>query len=208
MVLENFIAFEGGDGTGTSTQLALLRNRLESGAGRPPFHCCFEPTDGSIGRLIRAALRGDENLLPETVARLFAADRGEHLYGPGGVAERCARGELVVSDRYVPSSLVYQGLECGQTLPLSLNSLFPQPELVLYFDLDPEVAVGRLQGRAVKDAYEKLDFQLRVRERYEAILPDYAAGGSRIERIDASLSVEEVAGQVWSLISRLPIMGG
>ncbi len=176
-------------------------------AAGPPFHCCFEPTDGNIGKLIRAALRGDERLLPETVARLFAADRGEHLYGPDGITERCGRGELVVSDRYVPSSLVYQGLECGQALPLSLNSLFPHPELVLYFDLDPEIAVGRLQVRAVKDAYERLDFQLRVRERYEALLPDYAADGCRIERIDASLSVEEVAGQVWSLISCLPIMG-
>ena len=206
MVLNNFVAFEGGDGTGTSTQLVLLRKTLEARVDGPPFDCGFEPTDGSIGRIIRAALRGDEILGKATVARLFAADRGEHLYGADGVAERCGRGELVVSDRYVLSSLVYQGLECGDELPSSLNAPFPQPELVLYFDLDPVVAVKRLEGRAVKDAYERLDFQLRVRSRYEALLPAYASGGSRIERVDASRSVEEVAAQVWSLISRLPIM--
>jgi dTMP kinase len=204
MVLMNFVALEGGDGSGTSTQLALIRKRLQGNSA--PFHICFEPTDGPIGSLVRSALRHDVVLLSETVARLFAADRGEHLYSEGGIVPRCNNGELVVCDRYVPSSLVYQGLECGEQLPALLNEGFPLPELILYFDIDPRIACERFSLRPVKDIYERLDFQIKVRERYETILPAYAAGGSRVSRIDAACSVDEVADQVWSALETMPIL--
>jgi dTMP kinase len=208
MVLKNFVALEGGDGSGTSTQLALIRERLERRSWGAAFHICFEPTDGVIGSLVRAALRHDVVLLPETVARLFAADRGEHLYSKDGIVDRCGRGELVVSDRYVPSSLVYQGLDCGECLPALLNEGYPHPELILYFDIDPRVACERFSDRPVKDIYERLDFQIKVRERYESILPAYAAVGSRLIRIDASRTVEEVSEEVWSALETMPILRG
>jgi dTMP kinase len=211
MLLQNFVTLEGGDGSGTSTQLALIRDRLENTrvrGARIPFHVTFEPTDGPIGTLVRAALRHDVVLEGQTVARLFAADRGEHLHANDGIVVRAGRGELVVCDRYVPSSLVYQGLECGEDLPSRLNADFPHPELILYFDIDPRVACERFADRPVKDIYERLDFQIKVRERYERILPAYAAAGSRLARIDASRSVEEVADQVWSAMATLPILRG
>ncbi len=211
MVLHNFVTLEGGDGSGTSTQLALIRNRLEKvrvRGAKLPFHVTFEPTDGPVGTLVRSALRHDAVLESQTVARLFAADRGEHLYSRDGIVARAARGELVVCDRYVPSSLVYQGLDCGEDLPSRLNGDFPPPELILYFDIDPRVACERFADRPIKDIYERLDFQIRVRERYEAILPAYAAAGSRLVRIDASRSVQEVADQIWSAMETLPILRG
>ncbi|GHT74706.1 thymidylate kinase [Spirochaetia bacterium] len=204
VIIHNFAVFEGGDGTGTSTQLDLLRQRF-SRPGLPPFHPTFEPTDGPIGKTIRSALTGELSLQSETTARLFAADRNEHLYGKCGITCRCGRGELVVSDRYVLSSLVYQGLDCGEELPKALNAAFPGPELLLFFDLDPEIAQKRLAGRAVRDVYEYLDFQIRVRERYKALLPVYAQGGVRVESIDASKPQEEVAEQVWSALKKMPI---
>lgn len=198
---------EGGDGTGTSTQIALLKERLSKTEGAPPYSIGFEPTDGPIGSLVRSALRGETRLRPETVARLFAADRGEHLYAKDGVAERSERGELVISDRYVPSSLVYQGLACGEELPYALNADFPKPELILFFDVDPNVAIRRIQHREVKDEFEKLDFQLLVKERYERILGTYAGTETRVARIDAALPIEKVSELVWSELRKLPIFG-
>jgi dTMP kinase len=203
IILSNFAIFEGGDGTGTSTQLELLKNRL---GGR--FYPTGEPTGGPVGRMIRSALKGDLSLRPETLARLFAADRNEHLYGPEGVAERCRRGELVVSDRYIPSSLVYQGLDCGDELPQLLNTAFPLPETVFFFDLDPKTALERLENRPFKDRYEYLDFQIRVRERYRALLPRWEEAGVRVVSVDASRSPAEVAEQIWRVLEKMPILKG
>jgi dTMP kinase len=158
--------------------------------------------------MIRRILRGDLPLRPETAARLFAADRNEHLYGSGGVEEHCLGGDLTVSDRYVPSSLVYQGLDCGEELPALLNRDFPRPELLLFFDLDPEIALERLETRPGRDLYERLDFQIRVRERYRALLPAYASPGVRLEYLDASRPAEEVAEEVWRLLRNMPIFEG
>ena len=137
-ILENFVVFEGCDGCGTTTQLGMLEDFFHrSNLSLPAFYRTFEPTNGSIGKMIRAVLRKELNLLPETVAMLFAADRYEHIYESGGIAERCERGELVVCDRYLPSSFVYQGLLCGDELPVRLNRDFPLPQLLLFFDIDP-----------------------------------------------------------------------
>jgi dTMP kinase len=207
-ILANFAVFEGGDGSGTSTQLALLGEQCaRSRPQNPVFFPTAEPTPGAIGRLIRTALKNDPPLHPDTLARLFAADRGEHLYAPDGIAERCKRGELVVCDRYVPSSLVYQGIECGEQLPRGLNTPFPAPELLLFFDLDPHIALERLNSRPSLEIYERLEFQQKVRERYHALLGEYRAGGVRVEIIDASQSVEKVAAEVWRQVSKMPILG-
>ncbi|MDR0624278.1 MAG: dTMP kinase, partial [Treponema sp.] len=172
----------------------------------PVFHPTFEPTGGPVGKIIRAALRNDPPLLPETLARLFAADRGEHLYGPGGILERTGRGELVASDRYVLSSLAYQGIACGEELPRTLNAPFPFPELLLFFDLDPRIAVERLQNRPALEIYEYRDFQEKVRARCHALLPAFQSAGVRVEVIDASRTVEAVAESVWRAVENMPIL--
>jgi dTMP kinase len=116
-ILSNFAVFEGGDGSGTTTQMSLLSRRFS--AVSPVFFPTFEPTGGPVGKIIRAALGKEIALLPETLARLFAADRGEHLYAPEGILERAARGELVISDRYVLSSLVIRVLSAEMSFPRS-----------------------------------------------------------------------------------------
>ncbi|MCL2042916.1 MAG: dTMP kinase [Treponema sp.] len=204
-ILRNFAVFEGCDGSGTSTQLSLLGQKYASSGRKPVFYPTFEPTDGAIGGLIRSALKNDTFFKAETLARLFAADRNEHLYAAGGVIERCRRGELVVCDRYVPSSLVYQGIECGDELPRSLNSAFPAPELLLFFDIDPKTALERLQNRSSLEIYEYLEFQKKVRERYHSLLGRYKDAGFGVEIIDASQNREKVAEDVWAAVSKMPI---
>jgi dTMP kinase len=219
-VIPSFVVFEGGDGCGTSTQLELLRRRFagapeggacgesprgESRGKLPVLHGTSEPTGGPVGTLIREALGGRLTLRPETLARLFSADREEHLFGREGIVERCARGELVVCDRYALSSLAYQSITCGEELPLLLNRDFPCPELLLYFDLDPDIAVKRMENRRERENIEYRDFQVKVRERYQDLLPRYAQRGTRIVTIDASGNPEKVAEDLWSTLKEMPI---
>jgi dTMP kinase len=145
-------------------------------------------------------------LTPKTIALLFAADRNEHVFGSGGIAERCSRGELVVSDRYLPSSLVYQGITCGDEFPELLNQDFPGPELLIYLDIDPETAQKRMAGREKKEIFEYIEFQIMASQRYKALLPRLSEEGVRVEIIDASFSLEEVAKEVWDAIEEMPIM--
>jgi dTMP kinase len=202
--IPNFIVFEGGDGSGTTTQLKLLKEKLKK-IQTPVFFPTNEPTDSQTGKLIRAALKKEITLMPETLCFLFAADRNEHLYGQNGILERCSRGELVVSDRFVLSSLVYQEIECGDDLPVLLNSRFPAPEITFFFDVKPEIALERLKNRTSVELYEHLDFQENARKKYIAVLEKYRKI-SRVEIIDASKSVSEVASLVWSVISQMPIL--
>jgi len=205
--LVNFAVFEGLDGSGTSTQLALLKQKFE-GSAVPGlnFSATFEPTDGVIGKLIRSVLRKELVFRPDTLARLFAADRNEHLYAPGGIVERCQRGELVVCDRYTLSSLVYQGIECGLELPRGLNSAFPVPELLLFFDIDTETAQKRMAGRPSLEIFEHIEFQEKVRNQYHVLLDEYRKAGVRVELIDAAKNTEKVAQDVWSAIAKMPII--
>jgi len=203
-IISNFAVFEGGDGSGTTSQLSLLKERLKN-SEKPVFFPTFEPTEGNIGSIIRSALKKEKPLKPDTIAMLFAADRNEHLYGQNGVITAAESGKLVVSDRYVLSSLVYQGLECGDSLPSALNSRFPAPEALLFFDIDPEIALERLQSRSSLEIYEYIDFQVKVREKYKSLLGMYRDAGVMVEVIDASRNMQEVASQVWSAISKMPI---
>jgi len=203
-IIPNFAVFEGGDGSGTTTQLSILSERLKKN-GKPCFFPTFEPTDGQIGKIIRAALTKKAPLAPQTLAMLFAADRNEHVHGRDGILERANRGELVISDRYVLSSLVYQGIECGDELPSILNSRFPAPETLIFLDIEPEIALERMKNRASLEIYEYREFQVKAREKYKSLLGAYAAHGVRVETVDAGLAADEVADRVWSIVSQMPI---
>lgn len=194
-----FVVFEGGDGAGTTTQLKLLEAAL-SRSGIPHW-ITSEPTDREEGRLIRRILSGELRRDPGTLARLYAADRNEHLRGEEGILERLERGELVVCDRYVFSSLAYQGVACGPELPYELNSGFPLPELLIFFDIRPELSMKRLGARPSLDIFEKLPFQERVRAAYLEALERYSGSGMKISFVDASRPVEEVSSSIRLAIS-------
>ncbi len=189
-ILKRFIVLEGGDGTGTTTQLRAIDRALDD-AGVPHW-TTFEPTEREEGALIRSILSGKLERDPRTVAGLFAADRCEHLWGKGGIVERLDAGLAVVCDRYVLSSLAYQGVACGPELPLALNSGFPLPALLIYFDLSPAVSLDRIRDREHREIYEELGFQERVSEGYERAIKAFEGSPMRIVRADASLPVERV----------------
>jgi len=203
-IIPNFAVFEGGDGSGTTTQMSILKKKFEN-VQKLKFFPSFEPTDTQTGRLIRSALKKEITLAPETLCYLFAADRSEHLYGRDGILSRAQNGGLVICDRYVMSSLVYQGIECGSELPQILNSRFPFPEITIFLDIKPEIALERMKNRSSLEIYEYLDFQEKVHQRYMSVIDEYKKT-ARVEIIDASKSAVEVADQVWSIISQMPIL--
>ena len=212
-IIKNFVVFEGLDGSGTTTQLKILEANLGSQKRQsqtaaeplPSLYITFEPTDGIIGRIIRKSLKKEITLSAESIAYLFAADRNEHLNEKGGILERCRRGELVVSDRYFASSLVYQGISCGGELARRLNQDFPGPELLLYFDIDPGTAEKRLSRRSQREIYEYLDFQIKARELYKSTLEELSLKGVKVESIDAALPPEEIGQIVLGIIKKMPI---
>jgi dTMP kinase len=202
-ILPNFIVFEGGDGSGTTTQLHRLgKKAAENGLGSR-FFPSFEPTNSPLGTMIRSALSGETELLSETLALLFAADRNEHLYGRDGIVFHCQNNIITACDRYVPSSLVYQGIACGIELPRLLNRHFPAPELLFYFDIEPEQALERIRNRAAHEIFEYREFQEKVRKGYRELLPSYEEAGTRVIVLDASLPIEELGETIWSAVKPL-----
>ncbi|MDR2521460.1 MAG: dTMP kinase [Spirochaetaceae bacterium] len=181
-VVKNFIVFEGCDGSGTSTAMTRLQTRLAA-AGTPAVFTA-EPSEAETGRLIRRSLAAAPALSAQTLAYLFAADRAEHVYGAGGIVARAA-DSLVFCDRYVLSSLVYQGISCGPDLPMRINAEFPAPEKLFYFDIDIETAQRRLSGRASLEIFEGAAFQRAVLDGYRAHLDFCRAQGTELVVIDA-----------------------
>ena len=143
--------------------------------------------------------------LPLTVALLFAADRHQHLAGPDGVIERSERGELVVSDRYLFSSLAYQSIECGFRRVLELNEDFPLPELLVFLDTPVAVSQARLDRRISRELYDESGFQARVREGYFQAIEHFEGAGMRVLVLDGERSPEDIHESIWTETARLPI---
>lgn len=205
MILNNFVVFEGIDGAGTSTQLKILQNRPES--SKIDFGA--EPTSFETGKFLRSVLGGKIDLDPKTTAYLFAADRCEHVYGKNGIENSLKNGKAVIIDRYIFSSLAYQGVSCGKELPRLLNRDFPLPQLLFFFDIDPAKSLARIQSRGVTEIYENNEYLTNTRKQYLDVIEEYrnldSAKGMNIVIIDATQSVEEISKIVWSHISKLPI---
>lgn len=204
MILNNFVVFEGIDGAGTSTQMRLLAER-DSGK---KIAFTAEPTERTTGKFLRQILAGNEKVAPQTAAYLFAADRAEHLWGQGGIVDQTKNGLTVVSDRYLFSNLAYQGVTCGEDLPKTLNSPFPLPQLLFFFDISAQKSLERVEKRGeAKEIYENEKFLNDTASRYRAIIDQYKKlenSGMRIVELDATLPKEKISDLIWKEI--LPII--
>lgn len=136
-----FIAIEGIDGAGLSTQARLLYEKfLEKGH---PVVLTKEPTDGLVGGLIKAALRGEWKTDPATLQLLFAADRSHHVNQL--VIPALRQGKVVITDRYKYSSIAYGSLNCNKEWLIAVNSLFLKPNVLIVLDVPVEVALERIK---------------------------------------------------------------
>jgi len=165
-----FIVFEGIDGAGTTTQTRMLVDRLTSDGH--PARLTFEPSGGRIGKLIRDYLSGSIDIADtdrhfHSLALLFAADRLDHLSRE--VEPRLEKGDVVVSDRYLLSSLVYQSLHCDREWVVEINREAVNPDITFLLDLPVDMAMERLARRNLfknDDIYETAEQQERIRELY------------------------------------------
>lgn len=199
MILKNFIVFEGIDGAGTSTQIKKICERNPQ-----KFFQTAEPTSLETGKFLRRMLGGEFSVDEKTNSFLFAADRAEHLYGKNGIIEQINNGKTVISDRYLFSSLAYQSISCGEELPKLLNSTFPLPEILFFFEIDPEISLKRVDSRnEKKEIYEKIETQKKIAMEYEKIISEYENNKSctmKIIRIDATKSIDEISETISKII--------
>ncbi|SFS94703.1 MULTISPECIES: dTMP kinase [unclassified Paenibacillus] len=204
MPIGKFITFEGGEGSGKTTMIKKLSAHLED--KKIPYLITREPGGIDIAEKIRSIILNPEHTTMDarTEALLYAAARRQHLAEK--VIPALQNGVMVLSDRFVDSSLAYQGYARGLGMEevRSINEFATDhlsPDLTLYFDITPEQGLARIaanQGREVNRLdMENLSFHDKVREGYLILAkqdPD------RIQIIDASLSQEEV---FCSLITKL-----
>lgn len=200
MVLKNFIVFEGIDGSGTSTQIKKLEEYFPQ-----KIITTAEPTKSEIGKFLRKMLAGEFSVDEKTASYLFAADRCEHLYGKNGIIVNLQNDKIVVSDRYFFSSLAYQSVSCGKELPKLLNSPFPLPEYLFYFEINPEISLKRVNSRGEKkEIYEKIEIQKKTANLYNEIISEYENDKShkmKIIRIDAAKSIEEIFQKIREILN-------
>ena len=190
-----FIVLEGLDGSGTTTQVERLAEALRAVGHR--VQVTREPSDGPIGTQIRLALKGRLGLpngrgplSEDTLALLFAADRLDHLAAV--VEPALERGEIVLCDRYVLSSLAYQGSALPMAWVEEINGRARAPDLTLFLEIDVATAARRRAARGGEaELFDADERQARIARQYlEAIRR--RPRGQRIVRLDGTQSVEAV----------------
>lgn len=186
-----FICVEGLDGCGKTTQAKFLVKTLK----RMSYDAVYtaEPSRGHIGKFIKKyCLHNKKRISAITEALLFAADRYEHVENE--VMPALKKGKIVISDRYVYSSLAYQGA-AGLDLKWidTINKHAVKPDLAIFVDVNPEAVIQRLKPK--KSVMENLRTQRKVREVYKKFVEN-----GELTRIDGNGSKKEVANAIQRVV--------
>ncbi|AUM63114.1 dTMP kinase [Brevibacillus laterosporus] len=199
-----FISLEGGDGAGKSTAITLLEKRItEQGL---PVLVTREPGGVDIAEQIREVIlnRANTKMDGRTEALLYAAARRQHLVEK--VIPALEQGKIVLCDRFIDSSLAYQGVARG--LPtdeiFAINQFAIEdrmPDLTFYLDVSPEVGLARIEANSNREKnrldLEKVSFHNRVREGYELLIHKFP---ERIVRINADQPIEQVVDEMLAIV--------
>lgn len=191
-----FITFEGPEGSGKTTVSQLVLDTLK----KEGYEVLYtrEPGGIDIAEQIRQVILDPKNTAMDakTEALLYAASRRQHLIEK--VLPALKKGQIVICDRFVDSSLVYQGVARGLGIEAVYQmNLFAiediMPDATIFFDVAPEIGLARIAQNASREVnrldLETLDFHRKVYAGYQMVLERYP---ERITRVDASLSLEEV----------------
>jgi dTMP kinase len=180
-----FVAIEGIDGTGKTTLSKTLGDAV---SGYFEVYVTREPSDTEAGRKLRQSFINGR-LSPLEEAKLFVEDRGFHIENE--INPFTDQGYIVITDRYFFSNIAYQGAEGVSVEKLKeMNSRFPLPDMVLYINLDIDIALERIESsRGVANLMETREGINRVKNIYERLAEDYA---DIFVKIDGSLSLDEV----------------
>jgi dTMP kinase len=200
-----FIAFEGGEGTGKSTQSKLLKEWLETRGESVVLS--REPGGTDLGQGLRKILLGHETgvISPRAEALLYAADRAHHVFSI--IRPALAEGKVVITDRYFDSSIAYQGagrvLAPGEVARISrwaTESLFPT--LTIVIDLPAEIGIGRLHNPDRLEA-EPLAFHERVRQEFLQLA---RLDPERYLVVDGKQTIQEIHTAIIARVAELPAL--
>ena len=200
-----FIAFEGIDGSGKSTQVKLLNAKLKEAGHK--VYTTFEPTGGPVGSMIRDIFNRRMEADDRVIAGLFVADRLDHLLNKSnGIIKKLNEGFTVITDRYYFSSYAYHAAHMPMEWVINANALSAdllRPDLNVYIDVPPEISMERLaRGRESMEIYETLENLRKVRDKYmEAfqLLKDR----EKVFIVNGNRQTEDVAGDIWKEIKKL-----
>ena len=198
-----FITFEGGEGSGKSTQARLLQKRLER--NHVPAVLTREPGGTSLGDEIRRLLKKkrESAVAPEAELFLFAASRAQLVADL--IRPALDGNAVVICDRFTYSTVVYQGFGRGLDLPTvhTVNRMATggiEPDLAILLDVPPEQGLGRKPTSNDRFESESLSFHRTVRDGY---LEMAAAEPGRWLLVDASLTRSQIATIIWDKVSEL-----
>ena len=201
-----FITFEGPEGSGKTTIASRIVEILKE--RKLDVVYTREPGGSYIAEQIRKILlkRNNTEMDKLTEALLFAASRRQHLVER--VIPALEKGQLVICDRFIDSSLAYQGNARGIGIQKVMDiNLFATegrlPDLTIFFDIESDVGLSRIDKDAQREVnrldLERIEFHKKVRQGYLILLEKYP---ERIKRIDASKTIEEVVSDVLAIIDK------
>ena len=198
-----FITLEGIEGSGKTSSIKSITDLLDK--KNISYIVTREPGGSSIGKELRAILLDpDTEISPEVELMLMLSDRKDHVEKI--ILPNLEKGNWVVSDRFMDSSIAYQGggRQLGKKLIISVAEYLnlPQPDLTLLFDLPVETSLSRVKARGDLDRFEKeeIEFHKRIRNTYL----DLATNNSnRIKIIDSSQKIESMLNNVKKAIEKL-----
>ena len=200
-----FIVFDGMDGTGKTTQMRLLCDRLTSLGMETVLTC--EPSTSPDGQALRRALSGKEPANNSRMAALFLLDRIGHN---AEIAGWMAEGKTVISDRYYYASMAYQGQGDDFEWVARMNLDCPhirKPDGAILLDMNPEDSMARIRAGRTSDEleiYETVAQQEKIRARF-ARVTEYLKDRDLILTVNAAGTVEEVAERVWAAYETIRI---
>ncbi|MGN1315402.1 MAG: dTMP kinase [Lachnospiraceae bacterium] len=201
-----FIAFEGIDGSGKSTQLQLLHRELQK-EGKRVYQTC-EPSAGPVGSQIRQILTGRMRADSRVVAALFAADRLDHLLNEvNGIVSKLDEGVTVLTDRYYFSSYAYHSVDVPMDWVVALNEesrKLLKPDLTVFVDVDADTAMERItRNRFHQELFEKKSLLEKIRENYLEAFRRFG-DSEKILIVDGRKKVEELSKMIAAEVLKLP----
>ena len=195
-----FITLEGIEGSGKSTNLVTIKSILDQ--YKIDYVLTREPGGGPLGHHLRKLLLDkDQSISPSVEMLLMMADRKDHV--DNLINPNLDKGIWVISDRYLDSTIAYQGggrqLDINLIISLSVALKLPTPDFTLLFDLPVDVALQRAAERSALDRFERepQDFHSRIRDSYLEL----ASNNRRIKTVDSSKDIEFVSKQVEKYIT-------
>lgn len=198
-------AFEGIDGSGKSTQMHLLEDRLKRQGFR--VHCTAEPTSGPMGVLIRDAFNHRNAFSDAVIAGLFVADRLHHITdAETGILKMLDQGYIVLTDRYYLSSYAYQGVHVPMDWVIAANDLAVSicpADLHIYIDVPPDTAIGRLHKSRIEiEKYETLDNLRIVYQQYQHAI-DRIQYREAVSIFSGTNPKETLTSEIWNRIESM-----